>query len=151
MIVGVLVLAVTQQAASQGAHTGHGAGPDAAAMTQGPRSERALARYPQPVLVSALINRPFLENSQRQTVLGRVAGVLRDEAGQVLLLVDRTGFLGLGAVQVAVPARATALLGQFVVLMDLDAGQWAALPAAATTLGRPLPVEASVEIGLTRN
>ncbi len=126
----------------------HGAGAAPAADTRTPE-ERARARWPQPVRVGDLVGRPLLRNAPQQTVLGRVAGVVRGVDGAEAILVDAGGALGLGTRRVAVPVFAVALLGQFVVLMDLDPAALAALPAAPA--GATLAPTDVIRVGLTRN
>lgn len=134
-------------AAAQGAH---GVAAEPPAGEARPRSEAARARYPQPVLVGTLAGRQLLENTPRQRVLGRVAGVTRGGDGRISVLVDQGGILGLGTRRVAVPVEAVALLGPFVVLMDLDPAALAALPLAGAP-GAALPPGDTVRVGLARN
>ena len=116
-----------------------------------PRSETAKARYPQPVLVGDLLGRQVLENVPQQHVLGRVVGVVRSDDDRLTILLRSGGLFGFGARQVAVPVEATALLGPFVVALDLNSQKLAALPDAPAAPGAMLPDSATIRIGLTRN
>ncbi|RVT92139.1 hypothetical protein EOD42_18140 [Rhodovarius crocodyli] len=114
------------------------------------RSAEARARYPQPVRVGDLLGRQVLEDSPQQTVLGRVAGVTRDTEG-VAILVDCCGILGFGTRRVALPVETMTLLGQFMVARGQDRQSMALLPAVAPARAAPLPVDASIRVGLGRN
>lgn len=116
-----------------------------------PRSEAAAARWPQAVRVGDLVGRQVLENVPQQRVLGRVTGVARDADGHISIQVTAGGLWGLGGRQVAVPVEATALLGPFLVAMELDAHRLAALPQTLAPPSLLLPVNAAIRIGLTRN
>ena len=126
--------------------TPHAGGRDAA-----PRSPEAAARFPQPVRVGDLIGRQVLEDRPNQQVLGRIQAVSRDLEGGVRILVGRTGWLGRDAGQVAVPVESMALLGQFVVLKDVPADRFAALPADTRLPGPLLDAAATIRMGLARN
>lgn len=107
-------------------------------------------RFPQPIRAGQLAGRLLLEPSMRQTVLGRVVGAAQAPDGAVQVLVDRGGLLGIGTRRVAVPLQATALLGEFLVLMDIDRTAFAALPEAPAAL-TPLPTDRILHVGLTKN
>lgn len=116
-----------------------------------PVSERARARYPQPVRVGDLTGRKLLEDIPEQRVLGRVAGVTRDAAGQVGILVDCCGVLGFGVRRVALPVEMVTLLGPFVVVLAHDGAALAALPEATPAPATLLPATAEIRVGLGRN
>ncbi len=115
-----------------------------------PRSAEALARFPQPVLVGALAGREVLEDSLEQRLFGRVAGVTRDAAGRISILVNQGGWFGFGTRKVAVPVEQMALLGPFMVALEFTPAQFAALPDAPTS-GTTLPPETTIRVGLTKN
>lgn len=131
-------------AAAQSAHSPGGAPPAR------PRSEMALARYPQPVRVGDLIGRLVIEDTQQQAVLGRIVAATRDENGRLGILMEHGGWLGLGARRIVVPMEAMALLGRLVVLKDLEPTQLATLPDAPSRLPT-LPQDSVVRMGLARN
>lgn len=139
-------------AVGQGAHGSgaQGAGAAPGGLDTRTPEERNRARFPQPVRVGDLIGRQLLRNAPQQTVLGRVAGVTRGADGVEAILVNAGGVLGLGTRRVSVPAAATALLGQFIVLMDLDPAELGRLPEVRGEPGRLPPTE-TIRIGLTRN
>lgn len=140
------VLLTTGAAVAQGGHAGTAPEPP-----QQPRSEMATARYPQPVLVRDLLGRQVLENAPQQHVLGRVAGVVRVDDDNIAILVETAGLFGFGPRRVAVPVAATALLGPFVVALELNSRKLAALPDAAAAPGVAIPADAMIRIGLARN
>lgn len=145
LALGASLLAVDAQLA-QGGHAG--APPE---HQDRPRSEAAAARWPQAVRVGDLVGRPLLENVPQQRVLGRVTGVARRADGHISIQVATGGLLGFGSRQVAVPVEATALLGPYLVAMELDARQLAELPETLAPPSSLLPADAAVRIGLTRN
>ena len=116
-----------------------------------PRSPEALARFPQAVQVGTLAGRPVLENRLNQRVLGRVEAVMRDDAGALSIVVQRAGWPWQPTRCVVVPAAAMALLGEFVVVMDLDNAQFEALPNQCRAPGAVLPGSDVIRMGLTKN
>ena len=116
-----------------------------------PRSPEALARFPQAVQVGSLAGRPVLENRLNQRVLGRVEAVMRDDAGSLSIVVQRAGWPWQPTRCVVVPAAAMALLGEFVVVMDLDNAQFEALPNQCRAPGAVLPGSDVIRMGLTKN
>ena len=129
-------------------------GSDGAEATPGderPRSAEAAARYPQAVRVGDLVGRQVIEDSQQQRVLGRINGVVRGGDGRPSILMDHGGLLGFGTRRVAVPAEAMALLGQLVVLKDVEAARLSALPEISAPPSAPLPADATIRMGLARN
>jgi len=75
-------------------------------------AESAAMRFPQPVRVGDLLGREVLRPVESQEVLGRVRRVVRDQNGQIMVVVDFGGFLGFGTRPIAVPVDAMVLLGQ---------------------------------------
>ncbi len=118
-------------------------------------ARHAAERFPQPVLAGALIHREVLRPVEQQEVLGRVAGVVRRPDGALLIVVDAKapgwrGWLGLGARPVAVPAKALALLGEYVALTDLQPAQLQALPAFDPAQAQPVPLAELIRMGIVR-
>lgn len=75
-------------------------------------AQSAAMRFPQPVRVGDLIGRDVLRPVESQDVLGHVRRVVRDRDGEILVVVDFGGFLGLGTRPIAVPIDAMVLLGR---------------------------------------
>lgn len=140
----IAALCVPGDARAQGAHAQGGA------PSERPRSEAALARYPQPVRVGDLGGRSVIEDTQQQAVLGRVLGAMRGADGKLGILMEQGGFLGFRTRWVVVPMEAMALLGQLVVLKDIEPAQLAALPNAPAQPNL-LPSNTIVLMGLARN
>lgn len=113
-------------------------------------AERAARRFPQPVRVGDLIGRQLLDHTEAQHVLGRVAAVWRRADGGLDLVIRRGGVLGVGASEVAVPADALALLGEYVVAVDVTPAQLDALPEAAGSDETKLGPEERIRMGLVR-
>jgi hypothetical protein len=115
------------------------------------RSAEAAARFPQPVQVGTLAGRQVLENRLNQRVLGRVEAVARDPSGALNIVVRRGGWPWQATRCAVVPAAALALLGQFVVVMDLDDAQFDALPNECRAPGAVLQGSEIIRMGLTKN
>jgi hypothetical protein len=130
------------------AQSGHSEGGTPA---ERPRSEAAHARYPQLVRAGDLRGRLVIEDTQQQRVLGRAVAATRSEDGKLGILMEYGGVLGFGARRIVVPMEAIALLGQLLVLKDLDPGQLAALPGASPQPSDLLPPDTVVRMGLARN
>lgn len=126
----------------------HGSGPAADAP---PRSAVATARYPQPVRVADLAGRQLLEDRPNQRVLGHVSAIVAGADGTPSLLVQRRRWWGGDAGRVAVPVASVALLGQFLVLKDLDPERFSALPAETAAMPQVIPATEVLRIGLARN
>lgn len=98
-----------------------------------------------------LAGRQVLEPSNRQGVLGRVQGVSRTRTGGLLLVVRYGGVLGYGARPIAVPIEATALLGPFVQIVDIDRASLDALPTFGGAGSVPLGPDEVIRVGINRN
>jgi hypothetical protein len=92
---------------------------------------------PQPVRAGDLLGRQLLRPIEAQHVLGRVAALVRQPDGAVLVVVNAGGLLGFGTRPVAVPLEAIALLGEHVALMDLSPGS--SVPCRISTRLAPRP------------
>ncbi len=121
------------------------------ASAQETRSVEAAARFPQPVQVGALSGRQVLENRLNQRVLGRVEAVVQDPTGTLNIVVRKASWPWQTAGCAVVPAAAMALLGQFVVVMDLDDAQFAGLPNECQAPGSVLPATSIIRMGLAKN
>lgn len=138
---------------AQGAHggaPGAGQAPQSAPDTLSP-AQRAARRFPQPVRVGDLRDRQVLEPSNHQGVLGRVEGIARSADGSLLLLMRYGGLLGYGTRLIAVPIEATALLGQFVQVVDIPEERLKALPTFDGKGGTPLGPDEVIRVGINRN
>lgn len=113
-------------------------------------AESAAARFPQPVRVGVLRGRQVLQPVESQNVLGRVHGVVRDGAGQILFVIALGGWLRFGTRLVAVPADAMVLLGQAVEVAAFSPTQLRAFPTFAEAGTTPLPDGAVIRVGLAK-
>lgn len=120
------------------------------AWAQKPGPGMAARRFPQPVRSGDLIGRQVLRPVEQQNVLGRIAAIVRQPAGAILVVVDVGGLLGFGTRPVAVPIEATALLGEYVALLDLTPDQLRALPPFEPSSASPVPADEVIRVGLTR-
>ena len=100
--------------------------------------------------VGDLIRRQLLRPVVQQTVLGRIAGVVRGPDGALMMVVDVGGMLGFGTRPVAVPVEVVALLGEHVALMDLTPEQLDALPAYDGAGLTPVAPDERIRVGLVR-
>ncbi len=143
LAVAFLILIIPGLALAQGAHSAGEATPDR------PRSEAALARYPQPVRAGDLAGRRVIEDTQQQAVLGRAIAAARGADGRTVLLMEHGGILGFGTRRILVPLDALALLGQLIVLKDLAPAQLVTLPEVV--MPELLPPDTVLRMGLARN
>ena len=118
--------------------------PDLATLEQ-----RTARRFPQPVRVGDLIGRAVLAPSESQTVLGRVASVVKSRDGHLRMVMRYGGVFGIGPRRIAVPIEAMALLGDVVVAVDYTDAQLAALPDATDQAGALGP-DATIRMGLVK-
>jgi len=102
------------------------------------------------VQVGSLIQRQVLRPVEQQNVLGRVASVVRQPDGAVLIVISLGGVLGLDTRPVAVPVEATALLDEYLAVLDLTPEQLRALPTFNATDTQPLQPDQMIKMGLTR-
>jgi hypothetical protein len=117
-VVGLEALGAGLDAAAQG--TGHAAQHPPRASPAAPMSqeEKWRRRFPQPVLVSDLIGRKVL--NRQQGVLGRIETLVRTPDGEVQIVFSKRRLVVLRGDAVAIPAKAAALLGNFVMVLDVS-------------------------------
>lgn len=83
----------------------------------------AAMRYPQPVRVGDLIDRPVLQPLESRPVLGHVIRVVRQSDGALRIVMHIGGWLGFGGRSIAVPTDAMALLGNELEVLDFTPEQ----------------------------
>lgn len=123
-LAGALIAAGPSQAIAQG---------DAAEKKM--ESPRAQARFPQAVQVGVLPGRRLIEPEESQHVLGRVKGVVQAKDGSNQLVIETGGplsWIGIGTRLVLVKTDDCALLGEYVVLADVDPSDFHHLPTYQT-------------------
>jgi hypothetical protein len=113
-------------------------------------AESADMRFPQPVRVGDLIGREVLRPVESQEVLGRVRRVVRDQNGQIMVVVDFGGFLGFGSRPIAVPVDAMVLLGQDMEIVAFTPKQLRQFPTFSPAGGTDVPDDATIKVGLAK-
>lgn len=113
------------------------------------QDERWRRRFPQPVLVSDLIGRKMLD--QDQGGLGWIETVVTTVDDQLLIAFARRRLLVFRGETVVVPAKAAALLGPFVMILDLTAEQIATLPAFQAAGTSPVDRGSTILMALTKH
>jgi hypothetical protein len=84
------------------------------------------SRFPQPVLVSDLYGRKIIDS--RQGALGKITSVVETRDKGILIVFARRSLLLFDGDTVAVPQKFTAMLGPFVMVLDMPDDQIASLP-----------------------
>jgi hypothetical protein len=112
--------------------------------------QHAERRFPQPVMVGALIGRDVLEPIEAQPILGHVKSVVRVKDGGLDMIVTIGGILGFGARPVAVPVEAMALLGEYVACMDFSPEQLQAFQTDDGSGDTPLAANDTIKVGLAK-
>ena len=113
-------------------------------------AESAAMRFPQPVRVGDLIGRQVLRPVESQDVLGRVRRVVRDQNGQIMVVVDFGGFLGFGSRAIAVPVDAMVLVGQDMEIVAFTPKQLQKFPTFSPSGTTDLPDDTIIKVGLAK-
>lgn len=113
------------------------------------QEERWRRRYPQPVLVRDLIGRLMLDRDQG--VLGHIETVVTKPDGSLVIAFSRRRLLLLRGPVVAVPANVTALLGPFVMILDLGDEEIEALPLFEPAGVTPVDRGSKIRMALTKH
>lgn len=113
------------------------------------QEERWRRRFPQPVLVSDLVGRTMLDRDQG--VLGWIEALARGPDGALRIAFARRRLLLFKGETVVVPANTTALLGRFVMILDLDFDQIDRLPAFQPTGTVAVDPASRVSMALTKH
>lgn len=127
----------------------YGLPPARPTMSELSQEERWRRRFPQPVLVSDLVGRMMLDRDQG--VLGWIEAVVREPGGALKIAFARRRLLVFRGATVVVPASVTALLGRFVMILDLDFDQIDRLPALPSTGVTPVDPGSRISMALTRH
>ena len=127
-----------------------------AAAAQTPPTERQLfaeksaRRFPQPVRVGDLFERQVLEPTEAQAVLGRVVALTKSDDGGVDMLINEGGWFGFGGRLVTVPIEALALMGEYVVAMELTPAQLESRSTATRRAQNELSADAMLRMAIVR-
>ena len=113
-------------------------------------AQSSAMRFPQPVELGQLIGRAVLQPVESQTVLGHVRSVVRDDKGQVMVVMSFGGFLGFGSRLIAVPVDAMVLLGQDMEVAAFTPPQLRDFPSFTPTGTTPVPAGTIVKVGLAK-
>ncbi len=107
-------------------------------------------RFPQPVRVGDLLGRQVLRPVERQDILGRVRGLVRDRDGRIMVVVDFGGFLGFGARPIAVPVDAMVLLGQDMEIVAFTPEQLRQFPTFSPSGTTDVADDTIIKMGLAK-
>jgi PRC-barrel domain len=113
-------------------------------------AESAAMRFPQPVRVGDLLGREVLRPVDRQDVLGRVRGLVRDRDGRIMVVVDFGGFLGFGARPIAVPVDAMVLVGQDMEIVAFTPDQLRQFPTFSPSGTTAVADDTIIKVGLAK-
>ena len=110
----------------------------------------AMRRFPQPVQVGNLIDRPVLQPLESRPVLGRTRQVVQLRNGAVSVVVAYGGVFGLGSRLIAVPLDAMALLGTDLEIVGFTPEQLSGFPTYDGAGAIPVAPGDTIRVGLAR-
>jgi hypothetical protein len=113
-------------------------------------AQSAAVRFPQPVRVGDLFGRQVLRPVESQDVLGRVRRIVRDQNGQIVVVVNFGGFLGFGTRPIAVPADAMVLLGQDMEIVAFAPNQLRQFPTFSPSGTTDVADDTIIKVGLAK-
>jgi hypothetical protein len=113
-------------------------------------AESAAMRFPQPVRVGDLLGRDVLLPVESQDVLGHVRRLVRDSQGQILVVIDFGGFLGIGSRPIAVPVDAMVLLGRDMEVVAFTPKELRRFPTFSPAGTTAVPDDAVIKVGLAK-
>lgn len=113
-------------------------------------AQSAAMRFPQPVRVGDLPGRLVLRPVESKQILGRVRAVVRDDHGDILIVMSYGGFMGFGGRSIAVPVDAMVLLGQDMEVVAFTPKQLAAFPTFTGTATTPVADDTTIKVGLAK-
>jgi PRC-barrel domain protein len=113
-------------------------------------AQSAAMRFPQPVRVGDLLGRDVLRPVESQDVLGRVRHVVRDDNGQIMVVIDFGGFLGFGSRPIAVPIDAMVLLGQDMEVVAFTPKQLRQFPTFSPSGTTDVSDNTIIKVGLAK-
>ena len=113
-------------------------------------AESTAMRFPQPVRVGDLLHRLVLRPVESQDILGRVHAILRNDQGQIVVILNIGGVYGYGGRLIAVPVDAMVLLGQDMDVVAYTPAQLAQFPTFVSQDAQPVPDDTTIKIGLAK-
>jgi hypothetical protein len=147
----VVIVAVGVLACSTGAALAQSQTPGGMPPPPGMSMRQSSAmRFPQPVQVGTLIGRDVRQPVESQRSLGHVRDVVRLPGGEIAMVIEYGGVLGVGGRQIALPIDSMVLLGDVVEPVMDTPHQLAQLPRFDPAGSRPLPRDAEIKIGLAK-
>jgi hypothetical protein len=108
----------------------------------------AAKRFPQPVRVGDLIQRPVLEPLESRPLLGHVVEVVRLADNELAIVIKYGGFWGLGGRDIAVPAQGMVLLGQELEVLDFTPQTLQSWPTFRADAAMVLGPDEVIHLGL---
>jgi hypothetical protein len=110
--------------------------------------QRMAARFPQDVLVAALVGIPIQDYDDR--VLGHVSDVVRKPDGDVILVMPEGGWFGRGGRPVGIPLETVAILGRHLNLLDMPREDVPKLPTWNPADGAPIARDRVIKVAIGR-
>ncbi len=117
------------------------------AMAQTPQ-EKMQRRWPQAVRVGDLVGLPVLD--ENDVTIGRISQVVRDAAGNILLIVPYGDWMTWRRRPVAVPVEVVAMLGTQVAAIDMPRAEFDTAPDWAGNPAAVLGPDDVIRVALTR-
>lgn len=108
----------------------------------------AAKRFPQPVRVGDLIQRPVLAPLESRPILGYVQHVVRLPDDQLAIVIKYGGFWGFGGRDIAVPADGMVLLGKELEVLDFTPQALRTFPTFAAGSATVLGPDQVIRMGL---
>ncbi len=108
----------------------------------------AAMRYPQPVRVGDLIDRPVLLPVESRALLGHVERVVRQGNGTPQIVMRMGGWFGFGGRSIAVPIDAMVLLGAELEVLDFTPDQLRRFPTYEGAGYVPVNSDEFIRMGL---
>jgi hypothetical protein len=102
------------------------------------------------VRVGDLLHRLVLRPVESQDILGRVHAILRNDQGQIVVILNIGGVYGYGGRLIAVPVDAMVLLGQDMEVVAYTPAQLAQFPTFVSQGAQPVPDDTTIKIGLAK-
>ena len=113
-------------------------------------SKSAAMRFPQPVRVGDLLHRDVLEPVESQVLLGTVKNVVREPDGQIDVVVNYGGLLGIGARPIAVPVEAMVLVGDVMEIVAYKPWQLRHFPTFVPGRTTFVDPNETIKVGLAK-
>lgn len=110
--------------------------------------EKMQRRFPQPVRVGDLVGLPVLD--ERDVTIGRISQVVRDDRGNILLILPYGDWTTWRKRPVAVPVEVVAMLGRQVAAIDMPRAEFDKAPDWTDRPAAVLGPDAVIRVALTR-